>query len=81
MRKEGKRSQEQYIREIRKKRKRLLEKKARKERRDERLANLAIWLMGLGICYLFFGLIGLGSLAIYAFVRYFIIGAEEIFEE
>lgn len=81
MRKEGKRSQEQYIREIRKKRKRLLEKKARKERRDERLAKLAIWLMGLGIWYLFTGVIGLVTVAVYAFVRYFIIGAEEIFEE
>ena len=79
--KQVKRSQEQAIKEIRRKRKKLQEKKARVERRNERLAKLAVWLFGLGICYLFLGVIGVATIVIYAFVRYFIIGAEEIFEE
>lgn len=71
--------QELFIREVRAKRLRLAEKKARRERREERLATLAVWLFGLGMCYLFLGVLGLGAVAVYAFIRYFILGAESVF--
>jgi len=75
MRKEMK-NNEQFMREVRKKRQRLIEKRARKERTSELLFKGALGLAGVGIFYLFFGVIGLAIVGAVTMVKKYIEIAE-----
>lgn len=79
MKKEVK-NRKQYMKEISKKRAKLIAKKERKERRNKRLIKLGLIIFGLGIAYLGLGILGIVTVGIYSFVKYFIIGSEKIFE-
>ncbi len=66
---ESKMTREQELRKIRAKRKKLLAKKARKEKRADLLIRLALALMGAGVFYLFFGMYGLAFIGLVTLIK------------
>lgn len=69
-------NREQYMREVRKKRAKLIAKRKRKEERLDLIFKGGLGLAGAGVFYLFFGYIGLSLIGAYTLVKKYIEIAE-----